>query len=230
MRKYLAFTVTALTVAACAAALLAGCSGSSRGIDLTPTSAPAQHVRAASHRRARVHLTSLGCMYLRESLGLPLLGSPPPPAPGVTGAPPVPQPSPHAAEMAAWVTAHTDCPHPQAGRPVKLGPRLSSSPPHPPTHTSLRTGPGWPPVSAYYPQAAQRLGVEGTASVRVCVNPSGRVSSASIAQSSGSPLLDRAALRYARATSGHWVPAERGGRAAAGCTTLPVRFSVLGGL
>ncbi len=115
-------------------------------------------------------------------------------------------------------------PAPTSRAPVPVAPTA------PAAVTPPRPGAGFPVPAAFYPQAAQRLGEEGTASLRICVNRLGQVTSASVARSSGSHMLDQAALRFARATSGHWRAAELGGRAAAGCTTLPVRFSVLGGL
>ena len=221
MRKHIGFTVTALTVAACAVALLSGCtnpSASAGRIDLTPPSPPTRHAPANPHRRrARAHLTRLGCIYLRARLGLPLLGSPPPPPPGVAAAQPTPKPSMQRARIEAYLIAHTNC----AQTPRR---QAAARPQHPPTYRPPPLTTDSPPVSAYYPPAAQRLGVEGQAVMRVCIDAQGRVTSASIIRSSGSPLLDRAALRYARATSGHWVPATR-----AGCTTLPARFSQLGG-
>lgn len=98
--------------------------------------------------------------------------------------------------------------------------------PAPVAVTPPRPGAGFPLATAFYPQSAQRLGLEGAASVQVCVDPHGNVRSASIARSSGSATLDRAALRYARATSGHWRPARRGRTPVGECTTLPVQFSI----
>jgi len=55
-----------------------------------------------------------------------------------------------------------------------------------------------PDVRRYYPEAARRRGIEGTALVRIEVDRSGLVTEARIARSSGSALLDRHALRFAR--------------------------------
>lgn len=95
--------------------------------------------------------------------------------------------------------------------------------------TPPRPAAGFPRPAAFYPHVAQRLGEEGTVRVRVCVGPRGHVRSESVSRSSDSRVLDRAALRFARATSGHWLPAKRGEEAIADCTTLPVRFSLIGG-
>ena len=44
-----------------------------------------------------------------------------------------------------------------------------------------------------YPQAARRDGVEGTAKLRVTVGPDGKIRSIAVLESSGHPILDRAA-------------------------------------
>jgi protein TonB len=52
--------------------------------------------------------------------------------------------------------------------------------------------PGNPPPR--YPAAARRLGIEGTVTVRLELSPTGKVIVACVQESSGSPLLDSAAL------------------------------------
>ena len=102
--------------------------------------------------------------------------------------------------------------------------------PEPPVHYSYSPpgpGSGFPATQSYYPQASQRLGEEGTAYVDICIGPNGRVTRPpTIAKSSGSPRLDRAALRYARATSGHWIPEKRNGTPISMCSQLPVKFQL----
>lgn len=216
MRKTL--TLTTLI----AAFVLAGCAQHSAPLALhAPPHAP--HQAAASHipqRTHRAHLTRLGCVYLRERLGLTLSSAPPLEARGIPAQPDAQGPRRMSA-VQKYLAAHTNCVRaPQ--RSASRRPATAVSPPRP------RPGPGWPVVSAYYPAAAQRLGVEGEAAVRVCIGPHGHVTSTSISRSSGSPQLDRAALEYAHATSGHWRPARAGGRRVSSCTLLTVRFSMLG--
>jgi protein TonB len=206
MRKSLTLTL--------GVALLAGCAQHSAPLSLHEGST--SHIPQRTHR---AHLTRLGCVYLRERLGLPALGSPPPAAPGLQYAQPSSPPSPSRATVEAYLTASTNC--------APSAPQVST--PAPPAYTPPQLATSRPAVAAYYPPAALRIGTEGTAIVRICVGPSGRVTSVSLARSSGSPLLDGAALRYARATSGHWHPASRDGRPISACTRLPVRFSPLGG-
>ncbi len=69
----------------------------------------------------------------------------------------------------------------------------------------------------YYPQAALRRGLGGRTLVRLTIDANGRVTSAAVAQTSGYPVLDRAAvaLAYAyRFTTGYGMRATR----------LPVSF------
>ena len=68
----------------------------------------------------------------------------------------------------------------------------------------------------------QELGEEGTARVRLRYDAYGVVQEASIAQSSGSPRLDRAALASAR--QARIRPGTRYGVPQAGVVVLPVRF------
>jgi protein TonB len=49
-----------------------------------------------------------------------------------------------------------------------------------------------------YPSAARRQGEQGTTQLEVCVNASGRVTSVSVARSSGSARLDDAAAKWIR--------------------------------
>ncbi len=211
-----------------AAALLAGCAQHSAPLSLHAR-ADAPHQAAAAHitqRMHRTHLTRIGCMYLRERLGLPALGSPPPAAPGISDAQPSSPESAALKQAEAYIAAHTNCAqHAAAQHQV---PSVATRP-RPPAYTPPQLTAAGPAAAAFYPQSAQRLGEQGTAIVDVCVGPNGRLTSTPrLVRSSGSPRLDRAALRYARATSGHWRTATRGARAVRACTDLPVRFSMLG--
>ncbi len=90
-------------------------------------------------------------------------------------------------------------------------------------------GPGahFPNTADFYPANARRLGIEGAADVRVCIDAAGRLIAApAIAQSSGSALLDAGALRLARAGSGHYRATTEDGRAVASCYPFRVRFQM----
>lgn len=72
--------------------------------------------------------------------------------------------------------------------------------------------PGAPPA---YPPASIRGGEEGATTLEVCVAANGRVSSATIAQSSGHVRLDDAALKWVRAS--RFAPGTIDGAAQAMC-------------
>lgn len=86
-------------------------------------------------------------------------------------------------------------------------------------------GAGFPTAEEHYPPSAKRLGEQGSAAVRVCVDPSGRLTELpTVAQSAGSPRLDAGAIELARAGSGHYRPAKENGRAVGSCFAFKVTF------
>ena len=66
-----------------------------------------------------------------------------------------------------------------------------------------------------YPSAARRAGEQGTTELRVCVSSAGRVTSVSVARSSGSPKLDDAAAKWIRGEK--FQPAKINGVASEVC-------------
>jgi len=86
---------------------------------------------------------------------------------------------------------------------------------------------GFPMTCGFYPEIAQVLHEQGVAIVHICIGKDGHLEHApTMVRSSGVPRLDAAALRYAAATSGQWVPARRNGRPAGVCANLQVRFVI----
>ena len=77
-----------------------------------------------------------------------------------------------------------------------------------------------PPPS--YPPLAKRLGIEGRAMIRVMVDPSGKPEQIELAQSSGSTVLDRAALTAVRQWT--FIPARQGTEAVSAWVKVPIRF------
>ena len=77
-----------------------------------------------------------------------------------------------------------------------------------------------PPPS--YPPLAKQLNIEGRAVIRILVNPSGTPDQVELAQSSGSAVLDRAALNAVR----RWIfiPARQGTTPVAAWVEVPIRF------
>lgn len=83
----------------------------------------------------------------------------------------------------------------------------------------------FPPACGFYPEVSQILGHQGTAIVHLCIGVNGRLAHRpTIVRSTGFARLDAAALRYVRATSGYWTPAQQHGRPVELCVKWPVRF------
>jgi protein TonB len=79
---------------------------------------------------------------------------------------------------------------------------------------------GPPPT---YPKMAVTRGIEGTVVLRIHVDASGKPMEVSVEQSSGSRILDEAALRFVKA---HWsfVPAQSGGQAIDAWGLVPIQY------
>jgi periplasmic protein TonB len=119
--------------------------------------------------------------------------------------------------------------------PGRIKTSLIDPPVAPPPHGTAQAvkrvlggpGHGFPNTSDYYPPQAIRMNEQGGTSVSVCVDDAGRLSSApTLAQSSGSALLDAAALKLARAGSGHYQPTTEDGRAVSSCYSFRIRFAL----
>jgi protein TonB len=101
-----------------------------------------------------------------------------------------------------------------------LPPTPTAAPPGPPTRTAIPRG-GYQ-VTPSYPATARRLGIEGTALLRVFVDAEGRVGNIVVKQSAGHPDLDRAAADAVRRW--RFEPARRGPDTVAMWVELPVEF------
>lgn len=80
------------------------------------------------------------------------------------------------------------------------------------------------PLQVQYPEAARRRGDTGTVLVRILVGTSGRVESVRVEQSSGSRLLDQAALRAVNRASFH--PYEESGTVQSVYVLIPIAFTL----
>jgi periplasmic protein TonB len=88
-------------------------------------------------------------------------------------------------------------------------------------------GAGFPNTADYYPLASRRLGEMGVATVRVCVDGRGQLTSApTIAHSSSSARLDEAALQLAQAGSGHYRSTTEDGMPVTYCYPFRIRFEL----
>lgn len=77
--------------------------------------------------------------------------------------------------------------------------------------------------SKHYPEAAKARGEQGTVRLALTIGRSGHVMSARVIGSSGSAILDQAALEMARSASGRPLPPEMG---ASVNLVVPVRYSI----
>jgi TonB family protein len=115
----------------------------------------------------------------------------------------------------------------------KEGPVAHDPPaqPQPTTRAVTRVvggpGAGFPAPDDFYPTRSIFLEEEGISTVQVCVDAKGRLSSApTMAKSSGSARLDEAALKLARAGSGHYRASTEDGQPVNSCYPLGVRFQL----
>ena len=152
---------------------------------------------------------------------------PPPPPPPKMEIPPVEVPPPvvdiqiPVETTTTALTNVTDKPRPPAPPPVAAPP--------PVVRTPIRQNPRsqQPNMDDYYPAASKRLGEEGVAKVKVCVNVQGRVENAELDEGSGFARLDEAAVKIAKAY--RLLPPTENGKPVPGCGSLPVRFRLTGG-
>jgi TonB family protein len=103
--------------------------------------------------------------------------------------------------------------------------------PKKPTHVVQQlaggTGAGFPETADFYPSPSIRLGEEGMSIVQVCVDRRGRLTSEpSTVKGSGSARLDEAALKLARAGSGHYRATTEDGQPVNSCYPFGIRFQL----
>jgi protein TonB len=75
-----------------------------------------------------------------------------------------------------------------------------------------------------YPPAARKKGAEGKVLLEVAVTTAGKANSVSVSQSSGSSLLDEAALAAVR--NWKFIPAKQGGEIVEAKVIVPVEFKL----
>ena len=89
------------------------------------------------------------------------------------------------------------------------------------------TGAGFPDPAGFYPEQSIRQGDQGVSVVKVCVNTRGRLTTDPVtSKSSGFERLDLAALKLAKAGSGHYRPSTEDGVPVESCYPVGVRFQI----
>ncbi len=173
-----------------------------------------------------------------------LLAPPPPPQPKVTPKqpePPKPEPKPKVQPKAKPEPRQLLQPQPVAERIMEQAPEpapvvVAPAPPAPVVAAPPRVEPE--PVveaprfnAAYlnnpppaYPLSARRRGIEGRVLVRAEVLADGSCNRVELKKTSGSELLDQAALEAVR--KWHFVPAKKGAQAITAWVEVPITFKL----
>jgi len=87
----------------------------------------------------------------------------------------------------------------------------------------------FPSLDSYYPLAAARAGQQGIAIIHFCADAEGKLTEPpTLAESSGSEVLDLAAINLANAGSGHYKPALENGAPVRGCAKFRIAFKLRG--
>jgi protein TonB len=101
------------------------------------------------------------------------------------------------------------------------------APPHVVEQVAGGPGAGFPDTADFYPSQSIRAEEEGVSTVRVCVDPKGKLTSdPTTVRSSGSARLDEGALKLARAGSGHYRATTEDGQPVSSCYPLGIRFQL----
>ena len=99
------------------------------------------------------------------------------------------------------------------------------SPPHTVRQVQGGPGSGFPDPDDFYPMLSRHLEEQGLATVNVCVAANGRLtSSPAVVRGTGSARLDEAAIKLAKAGSGHYRATTEDGRPVDSCYALNIRF------
>jgi TonB family protein len=102
-----------------------------------------------------------------------------------------------------------------------------AAPPHVVTQVQGGPGAGFPDPDDFYPALAKYREEQGVATVRVCVDAHGKLTSdPTTVQGSGSALLDAGALKLAKAGSGHYRASTEDGQPVNSCYPFRVRFQM----
>lgn len=149
---------------------------------------------------------------------------PPPPPPPKMELPPVEVPPP-VVDIAIPMETNTTALSNVTDKPLPPPP-----PPKPVERQVARVAPKLNPRATqpdseeYYPPSSKRLGEQGNVVVKSCIDPKGKLTEATVQESSGVARLDEAALKYARAL--RYLAGTEDGKAADACFAFRVRFQL----
>ena len=88
-------------------------------------------------------------------------------------------------------------------------------------------GIGFPSTDDFYPSISIYAGEKGVAKVQACVDGRGRLTAEpTLLQSTGSSRLDGAAVKLAKAGSGHYRATTEDGRPVNSCYPFLIRFDL----
>jgi TonB family protein len=131
-------------------------------------------------------------------------------------------------ETPPMIDVDDDVPPQILEKQVPYSPPLSpEAPPHVVKQVAGGPGAGFPDTADFYPSQSIRMEEEGISTVRVCVDPKGKLTSdPTTVKSSGSARLDEGALKLARAGSGHYRATTEDGQPVNSCYPLGIRFQL----
>lgn len=142
---------------------------------------------------------------------------------------PQPLPAPRTATRPTRRLAEPEpAPHAPESRPVAApatsSPAVDRIAAVPTVRAEKITPPAYIPRTPPYPKLAKQRGWEGKVQLQVDVSPDGRVSNASIQESSGYQVLDRSALQHIRKS--RFRPARKNGKAVEMSILVPVVYQL----
>jgi protein TonB len=150
--------------------------------------------------------------------------APPPPPPPKMELPPVEVPPPVVdiqIPVEATTTALsnvTDKPLPPPPPPVVVARPVARVAPN------LNKRAQQPDTEEYYPPSSKRLSEQGSAVVKACIGENGRLTEATVQESSSFPRLDEAAVKYAKAL--RYTAGTEDGKPVAACFPFRVTFKL----
>ena len=157
----------------------------------------------------------------------PVVVAEPPPRPAVKPTRRVEAPAPSAQPDRSVQAAPTPAPASPAPEAVAAAPAAPPAPAALPQDDYVRTLLRWLEPHRRYPRAARVRGLEGEVRISLLIDRAGSVIESRVAESSGEPLLDAAALEMVeRAAPAPPLPAHWGAQRAV--FLVPIRFALSG--